>query len=252
MCKPLDSLSVRLCENMTTCFEYICCPIKFFLKPLTSRFQRPYSLCFLMSYFLLIIPVILLLIILIQSSSFINELDRFSTLFYLTFFNLLINYILVFHIYHVYGLHKLEYTTHAFTVRTFMAYTMRYLFVETKLGYIGVYFLAQVILYICSLNYILNDGNLNSDNFDLPILVTFTFYAVISGLVFTLGHLVVYIVLFMVLLCKVNNSCICGIISGYRYNLTAKFQDKYLDCFKLFGIYDIERGGIELNIINNI
>jgi hypothetical protein len=252
MCKDLDSFAIRLCHLLTVCLGFLCCPVKFVFKPLTNNFQRPYSICFLLSYFLLIIPAILLLVMLIQSSSFINELYWFTSLFYLTLINLLINYILVFHIYNVYGLHKIEYHTQVFTVKSFIKYAVRYLFTETKLGYIGIYFLAQSIFGLYNLIYILRNKGLNSDSFDLPVLVTFTLYAVVSGIAFTLGHLVVYFSLFMLLFCKINNSCCCGVFAGYRNNKKVRFHDRWLDCFKLFGIYDIEKGGIELNIINNI
>jgi hypothetical protein len=252
MCKLIDTIGIKTCNILTMILSYICCPVKYLLKPITNSFQRPYSFCFLLSYFLLIIPAILLIVLLIQYSGFINGLEGFTSIYYITLANLLVNYVLVFHIYHIYGLHRLEYQTCSFTVKGFLKYTFEYLFRNTKLGFIGVYFIIQIGLGIFAIHYIMTDKGFNDENFDLPILITFSLYAICSNLVFTLGHFVIYLSLLLVLICKINGSCFCGIFSGSRYGKLIDFVERYLDCFKLFGIYDIERGGIELNIINNV
>jgi hypothetical protein len=252
MCKLIDTICIRFCNAITFLLEYLCLPLKYLFKPLTNNLQRPYSLCFFFSFFLLITPAILMIVLLIQSSTFINNLETFNLFFYLTLFNLLINYFLVFHIYNIYGLHKLEYQPQVFTVKSFLNFILNFMFKETKLGLIGIYFIAQCFLNIYILIYITMDKNLNNSMFDLPIVVTFTLYAVISNLIFTLGHVVIYLFLLMVLLCKINNSCLCGVVSNNKFRTTISFIDKYLNCFLLFGVYDIERGGIEFNIINNI
>lgn len=207
------------CSSISDCIFYslyiVLIPVKYLCKFITNHFQRPYSLCFLLDFFLLITPSLLLVILLTQYSDFINSISPFNKIFYFTFTHLIINYVVVFYIYHLYGQHSLEEGDKLnYTVKSFTKFVVHYLFKETKMGYIGIYFLVESIASIISLNSLHTNKDYNSDVFAVPVLLFFTKLAVGLNLIFTLLHVIVYVSLFLFVLCKVNNSCIFKVIKA--------------------------------------
>jgi len=259
-----------------TCFNkfcdtsrIICNPCKFFCKFITNYLQRPYSFFFLVNFFMLMTPSLLLTIILTQFSEYFNLIEKFNYIFYSTLINLIINFVTVFHIYDVYGKHELEETKPNYTASSFAKKCFKFLFTEgNKLGYIGIYYFLQIGLYSVNLFYLFTTKDFNSDKFQFTILIIFTKFAAMCGLIFTLSHVLIYVFLFLVILCAINNSCLCALNRNNRNGLeiTASSKNKnvtvrdsqehlkknnyghskpffirILDCYNFFGLYDYNR-----------
>lgn len=207
------------CQCMTDYFfislYYFFYPIKILCKCINSFFQRPYSFFFVLDFLILITPALLLLIILIQNYEFINSIQTFNKIFYFILLNLIINFIIVFHIYYLYNTHKLEDNfDHGENdnVRSFTIKTLNYLFKFTKLGYIGIYFIFEIIICFICLSHINGTSDYYKDNFDRPIVIQFTKFSIFLNLTFNFLHVGMYTLLYLFLLCKLNESCLCKII----------------------------------------
>jgi hypothetical protein len=259
-----------------TCFNklcnvsrIICIPCKFFCKFITNNLQRPYSFCFLINFFILMTPSLLLTVILTQFSEYFILMEKFNYIFYSTLINLIINFVTVFHIYDVYGKHELEEIKPNYTVSSFVKNCFKFLFTEgNKLGYIGIYYFLQIGLYSVNLYYLFTVKDFNSDKFQFTAVIIFTKFATICGLVFTLSHVLIYVSLFFVILCAINNSCLCALntenkngleitASSKNKNVTVRDSQEHLkrnnyghskaffimilDCYKFLGLYDHNR-----------
>lgn len=251
MCQTIDEKCLQLSNILVNILSKILYPIKYLCGYLTKKFQRPYSLCFLLNFFILITPAILLVILLIQNAEYINSIDIFNFSFYFTLFNLVINYIIVFHIYYLYGRHRLTGRHLPYSTKHYTKYICNYLFTENRIGLIGIYLILQCFISFVIYSNIKNNKDYNSDKFDRPILIIFTEFGIICNIIFTLGHIIIYSILFLLLLCRINNSCICRVcysmnsdrilnpdeVSNHRYT----YFNLILSCYKYFGIYDEEK-----------
>lgn len=257
----------NLCAKTTTYFflilKYIFFPIKILLKFITSYFQRPYSFIFILDFILLMIPILILIILLIQNYPYINSKEEFNRIFYFTVASVILNYISVFHIYHLYGLHKLDEEKLNHNIRTYTKFIFRYLFEETKSGIIGIFYIFQ-FLWIINLF----DNLREHQNMERQVVYDFTRIALLLDLIFLSLHLAIYILLYFFMLCKINQSCILMIshdlftknqnelkrlervikdfdeerIHTSDSNIyKLKFGSLVMDFYKFFGIYDYEK-----------
>jgi hypothetical protein len=236
-------------------FKYLLYPIKVIIGFLGNYFQRPYSLFFLLDFFLLMTTNVLLVVIFIQNSDFINDIENFNKIFYFTLTSSVINYIIVFHIYHLYGLHSLVKENFTSNVKTYISHIARYFFKETIMGYIGLFFILQSVVFILSLNHLTELKQIYfSNNFAKPIVVYFTQIGIIFNLVFCMIHLVFYFLIFICVLCKINNSCLISVL--FQIKVQEKnsypFYDLALRSFEFIGIYEIDKDFILSQEVENV
>ena len=256
----LDECSVSCCNFCCLVCDTLCIPIHFCLNPFVSPLERPYSFCFIVNFFLLITPSLLLLILIIHLNSVNDSYNNFYFIIGFMLCNLLVNFAVTFYIYYIYGVHKIEKEKLATyeDVRLFTKYIYNYVSAETYLKFVFVYYFCQVISIIMCLNWI-NNPDLKR-KYEGIIVYDFTKFAVVCNAIFIFGNTIIYSYLFLAILCKVNFSCICLIISNYfrktdnsensshqneqkQYKLRedAFFVTKSLKFFRFFGIYDLEK-----------
>jgi hypothetical protein len=258
----LDKICLIICNKICFITKILCIPAKLTCRIFTTYFDRPYSLCFLLNFFILISPSLLLIVMLSQYSQNIYSLDKFNMIFYSVLINLILNFVSVFYIYDLYERHSLNEVKLLRTVSSFIKLTWNYLFIETKAGYLGIYYILQVGVNFTSLLYIFKNSEYNSEKFETPVLIFFTKFALICCLAFTLAHIILYTSLFFVILCSINNSCLCGLcltrngsdksvnpisnrVDKGSKNVTRENTQKYflviLECYKFLRLYDYKR-----------
>ena len=256
----------KTCRIITNkiCFitKILCKPAKLAFRIFTTYFDRPYSLCFLLNFFILISPSLLLIVMLSQYSQNISSLNKITMIFYSVLINLILNFVSVFYIYDLYERHSLNEVKLLRTVSSFLKLTWNYLIIDTKVGYLGIYYILQVGVHFTSLVYIFKNSEYNSEKFEFPVLIFFTKFALICCLTFTLSHIFLYTSLFFVILCYINKSCLCGLcltrnVSDKSVNpnsngvdneskpvMRGKTQEYFLvilECYKFLGLYDYKR-----------
>ena len=244
MCLSFDSICLYITVKFMLILKYILIPFKLLLKTLTKHFERPYSFCFLITFFCLICPAILLIVISIQA----NQLINYKFWYYFTFANLIINFIIVFEIYSLYGVHRLIDERGKFNAKSYFKYIFHYLFIENKIGYIGLYLIAEVIIFTIGWKKIQEQSK---DINTIPVIYTFLKISILCNIIFSTSHLLIYLIIFLTLLCKINNSCICALILCKKQKQKSyNFTDYILDCCQFFGLYELDT--FENNIINTI
>jgi len=255
----LDKTCLIIFNKICFITKYLCKPAKLTCRIFTRYFDRPYSLCFLLNFFILISPSLLLVVMLTQYSKNFASLDKLNIIFYAVLINLILNFVSVFYIYYLYGVHSLNEGKLLHTVSSFIKFTWNYLFIETKVGYLVIYYILQVGVHFTCLVFISENSEYNSENFEFPVLISFTKFALICCLTFTLSHIFLYTSLFFVILCYINKSCFCGLFlksytsdksKNYNSNgvdneskyVTERNTDEYfmivLKCYKFLGLYD--------------
>ncbi len=249
------------CMIFCNCFTYtlyiLLIPVKFLCKLITNYFARPYSFCFIIDFLLLMTPALLLVVILIQYSEFINQYGGFSIIFYYIFTTLIINFILVFHIYDIYGKHKLDDSADNYNFRTFTKFVCKYLFKNSIVGYIGILFILESCVTIICIHHLLSEKTKYIKS--KPILYDSLVFSAYLNLVFTLMHVIIYIVLYLFIICKLNKSCLCKVIVDYRKgkdhcgienddnekgsysDKPQSFQNLGLECCLFIGVYDYKK-----------
>jgi hypothetical protein len=260
-CSSFDKLLCCLTHWTLIIFMYLLYPIKILIGFLAAYFQRPYSLFFLLDFFLLMTTNVLLVVIFIQNYEFINTIETFNKIFYFTLLCSVVNYIIVFHIYHLYGLHSLEKEYHTANVKTYLSHIIKYFFKDTIGGYIGVFFILQSVVFILSLNHF-SAGNETyfSNGFAKPVVVYFTQIGVIFNLIFCLIHIGFYFLIFICVICKINNSCIISVLLQLKVQeLQAvkgpnsfPFYDLALRAFEFIGIYEMEKDFMISKEVENV
>mmetsp|Transcript_2136 Transcript_2136/g.2205 ORF Transcript_2136/g.2205 Transcript_2136/m.2205 type:complete len:420 (+) Transcript_2136:1-1260(+) len=243
LCFSMDNFSISLCNALTKGFEYILIPFKYCLKFPLSQFERPYSFMMIINYFILITPLILLTVGLIQQSSLIFNESKFGFVYLTTFIILVLNYYFTFVLYDKYGIHKLQKPKNDHTVTSFIKYLFWYLFTEHKFGYVCLFWGFQLLPNVIMLNYLNDfsedvnkegealanqrlltgsasviDNSTSSVNGDInnrgiaelaPAIVFFAELGIDCNIAFVLLHIIIYFSLFLVILCKINGSCLC-------------------------------------------
>jgi hypothetical protein len=250
---------VTCCNILCGISEMVCIPVHFCLKYIVSAFERPYSFCFISNFFLLITPTLLLLIILIQLPDLNENYEKFHFIIGFLLSNLLLNFAVTFYIYYLYGIHKIQKEKEQtyLDVGLYTKYVFNYVTHETLLAFVIVYYFGQIVAIIICLNWISN-SELNS-KYEGLIVLDFTKFAVICNALFIFINSSLYTYLFLVLICKINYSCFCNILSRAcdrvpRTNISEPvpgkdleiredevFVHKSLRFFKFLGIYDVEK-----------
>lgn len=248
-----ESLKMSLFWIIKICY-YLLVPVKLLLKLLTNYFQRPYSLFFLIDFFLLMTSNVLLVIILIQNKEFINSLENFNNIFYFTLVGSVINYVSVFHIYHLYGLHSLHKNNFTSNIKSYLYHIIRFSFKNSIVGYIALFFIFESIYLYTGLKEIQNSTDFFTDKFPKPIVIDFTIIAIILNLIFCLIHILFFTVLVFCILFKINKSCFIGLVLKLPKKNDKDaypFYDLFLNCFEFLGIYsDESESSISQNIEN--
>jgi hypothetical protein len=203
----------------------------------------------------LVTPSLLLLILMIQLSQMKESYSNFYFTIGFLFCNLLINFAVTFYIYYIYGIHRLQkekYLTYT-NVKLYGSYIYKYISNDTSVRIVILYYFGQIIAVIMCFNWI-SDPHLVK-KYEGLIIFDFTKFAIICNALFIFGNTILYSYLFLALMCKVNFSCICKILSNYCSTTTNNdavkhenevpeheaFIVKSMRFFKFLGIYDIEK-----------
>ncbi len=233
------------------CLKFILLPLKYALRGFLNVFERPYSFCLFFSFIIIVTPLIMMLAILIQFEEFIYSLEKFPFIYYYTLFSLVLNFYIVFHIYSLYGIHKLEEEKVSYNIKTFTRYIIYYLLRETKAGLLGIFCIGNLIAFTLILNYLETTKDYDSNNFTVPIVIYILKLSVILNLLFNAIKVFIFIMLYFFIICKINKSCICGLL----YSLMRKselrkiefeedkmeFYDMGLEFFHFLGVFDYKK-----------
>ena len=269
-CDRIDECSITCCNFLCGVTEMLCIPIHFCAKYFVSPFERPYSFCFIANFFLLITPTLLLLIILIQIPELKENYEKFYFIIGFSIANLLFNFIVTFYIYYIYGIHKVkkEKENTYLDVTLYTKYIYNYIMNETLLKYVIIYYFCQIIAIIICLLWICNT-ELNS-KYEGIIIFDFTKFAVICNALFIFINSSLYLYLFLVIICKINYSCLCDILKRMCNKISNTsnsepvpvkdleiredeiFIHKSLRLYKFLGLYDVDKSfpKKEDNVIN--
>lgn len=255
--EKLDDCSVSCCNTLCGCLDKCFIPCHFCLKHIISLFERPYSFCFIINFFLLVTPSLLLLILIIQLNQLNESYSNFHFIIGFLFFNLLINFAVTFYIYYIYGIHRLskENPTTYNDVKLYSSYVYTYLVKTTNVWLILLYYFGQIISTIMCFNWI-NDPQLVTKYQGL-VVYDFSKFAVVCNAIFIFGNSTAFIYLYLFLLCKVNFSCCCKVILKLFFNrneegsennhkdLENKEEELFIvkssRAFKFFGLYDVDK-----------
>lgn len=289
----LDYCCVKIMDLFTIAMRFLFIPFKFILYPLTKHFQRPFSLCFIFNFFCLMTPCLLIFIVLMQNFSFIFYTKRLFFLTLLTLLFLIVNYISLFYIYEVYGRHSLKTQEEGqdggtfnnfnksklkYSLSEMTKYLIIFSFKETKIGFLGLLYLIELILSVINISLIFTNGDFNSDIFDLPIIITFLKLGMIINVLFTFFCFFIYLSVVSTIYCKLNNSCCCNFFqnnfnvtknqeirleeniqeshihnssnvnSNISMNFTPLFVKNLFEFYKFLGIFDVKKFFNEQNI----
>ncbi len=269
-CDRIDECSITCCNFVCGISEMLCIPVHFCMKYIVSPFERPYSFCFIANFFLLITPTLLLLIILIQLAELKENYEKFHFIIGFLISNLLLNFAVSFYIYYLYGIHKIQKEKEQtyLDVGLYTKYVFNYITHETLLTFVIVYYFGQIVAVIICLNWISNP-ELNS-KYEGMIVLDFTKFAVICNALFIFINTSLYIYLFLVLICKINYSCLCNVLRRACDKLSNTnisepvpgkdleiredevFVQKSLGLYKFLGLYDVNKAfpKKEDNVIN--
>jgi len=247
----IDFIFMKIFYFLFLGFKFILLPLKYPLRVFLNVFQRPYSFCLFFSFIIIVTPLIMMLVILIQFDDYIYSLENFYPIYYYTLFSLVLNYYIVFHIYSLYGIHKLEEQEVSYNIKTFTRYIIYYLFRETKAGFLGIFCFGNLISFALILNYLQTNKDYNSDNFTVPVVIYILKFSVILNLLFYVIKVLIFVMLYSFIICKINKSCFCGLF----YSLMSKselkkidfeedkmeFYDIGLDFFHFLGVFDYKK-----------
>lgn len=226
-CFSVDNISCKICNLLTYIGYYMCIPFKYCLKAPLSQFERPYSFIMIVNYFILVIPIILLTVGYIQKFNVIFDKFVFGAIYSYVYICLLLNYYFTFHIYDKYGIHKLNKPKYKFTSTTFLKYIYWYLFYEHKFGFVILFILVQIISSYPITNYLnnLNNNNEKIKANNVPVIIFFVQLAVNCNLALICFHALIYGLLLLIILCKLNGSCLCLILSNWLCCWNCCYED---------------------------
>ena len=148
----------------------------------------------------------------IQQSGFLFKEINFGLIYVYIYICLMLNYYFTFKLYDKYGIHKLEKINYNFNVKSFNKYLCFYLFQEHKFGLICIFWIFQlagnsVVAFI-----------LNNETYEIEKLVKvalfFTKYGNWANMSFIILHAIIYILLYLTILCKLNGSCLCMVTAN--------------------------------------
>lgn len=257
VCDQIDECSINCCNIWCGYGENICFPFYFFLKYIISPFERPYSFCFIINFFLLITPALLLVILCIQLSQLNESFDNFNFIIGFLLTNLLLNFAVSFYIYYLYGIHKVlkEKEVTFSDIKLYIKYLYNYIIGETFLRWVILYYFCQIVSTIMCFIRVYDQELIKK--YQGKIVLDFTIFALYCNAIFLFINIVLYSFLFLLLLCKINVSCICKVISNWFKNeaieanhsnlkeflsIDSKFYvNKSFKFYKFVGLYDIEK-----------
>jgi hypothetical protein len=264
-CEDVDTFGISCCNYSCLFLDYLCIPFHFCCQYIAPQFERPYSFCFILNFFILVTPLLLLLIILIQNSK--NPIDNINTFYFILYFlflNLLINFLIGFYIYYVYGIHRVEKEKEVTYQKNnlFTKYVFNYITNITYVLPIGIYYFVELIALIICWVWV-SGRDLDKLVENQSILIDFTRFALICNTIYLVTSIILYVYLFFLLNCKISNSCVCKVISNIyssqndlennsanvnkqldlspENNNDVFFISKSLKFFKFFGLYDVEK-----------
>ena len=244
-----DNMCSKCCLCICNALRKICFPIHFICKYLMEQLARPYSFFLLMSFFIIIIPFLLLIILLIQNSSFIHDYSSLSVIYYFLLIFLTLNFFSTYYIYYLYGVHSLDNDYGSIkkkkhNVQTYFKFILNYLFITTKLGFLILYYLIQLVIVIICVSWFNQDivnqeKKLNQINiYKLrPVIIYFMNFGLTCDLIFLLSHIFLYFFLFNFILCKINQSCICSVMYYLLHDREETSETKKQDSINIQSQY---------------
>lgn len=245
--KSIDSKCVLISDKACSILSFLCYPIKYCCRFIAKYFQRPYSLMFCFNFILLILPGLLLLITLIQFHSIIIGY-RLWVVFYYSLAMIGLNYYFSFVIYEAYQEHYIPQDIKPkYSVSTFLKYVMNYFRDHKGLCVVGIMIIIEVITSFIALSHTKSILT-SSYNDDYPILGNVLLYGLYCNIIFALEHIGIYLMVLMILLCTINNSCIClvccckqHLIREIHYTKLHIFIQFLLQLIYIFGLFDYKK-----------
>lgn len=248
----IDLIFMKMFYFIFLGLKFIMLPLKYLSGLLLSVFQRPYSFCLFFSFIIIVSPLIMMLVISIQFDDYIYSLEHFSFIYYYTMFSLVISYYIVFHIYSLYGIHYLEEEVISYNIKTFTQFIIRYLFRETRAGFLGLFCIGNLIFFAFILNYLETNNDYNSENFSIPVIVYILKLSVIFNILFYAKKVFIFTLLYLFIVCKINKSCLCGLVYSlitkselnkisYVEEEKVEFYDLGLEFFSFLGVFDYRK-----------
>ena len=191
-----EKILILFINYLCKIFYYILYPFKLILSLFFKIFQRPYSFFFLLNYFLLLAPGILLFSITINYKILISN-NNYLIYNILLLISLSLNYIFNYKIYTIYQEHILnrnKININDFNVKKFFEIFKNFIYNHQSL----IIFILILIYNVIISTYILIIYNKNYF-IHIPIENSIIFIITIVNLIFSVGNLFIYILLFFTL-----------------------------------------------------
>jgi len=200
-----EKIIILFINYLCKIFYYILYPFKLILSLFFLIFQRPYSFFFLLNYFLLLAPGILLFSITINYKILISN-NNYLIFNILLLISLSLNYVYNYKIYSIYQEHVLnknKINIIDFNVKKFFEIFNNFICSHKSL----IIFILILIYNVIISSYILFKYN-KKYFIHIPIENSIIFIIVIVNLIFSLGNLFIYFLLFFTLFlyAKYNNN----------------------------------------------
>ena len=237
----------RCCLNFTDSFckgvYYACCPIRMMFKIISRFFQRPYSFCFSLNFFLLMFPAILIFL-----HEEIKQL-QLLTFFIITLTLLGLNYLSTFFIYTLYQEHSIKKENENKSLSSaILSKKIRKYISKHKIIYLFILLnLISLVCNILSLVKLSEKIKKKRESFEAnSIIRDFLLFGNVVNLIYSGGQAVLYVGLVVVLNCAVRNSCCCSRKKGGEKELNANYTKLHfflqilLEMYK-FSIYCAEK-----------
>ena len=223
-----EKILILFINYLCKIFYYILYPFKLILSLFFKIFQRPYSFFFLLNYFLLLAPGILLFSITINYKILISN-NNFLIYNILLLISLSLNYIFNYKIYTIYQEHilnKNKININDFNVKKFFEIFKNFIYNHKSL----IIFILILIYNVIISTYILIIYNKNYF-IHIPIENSIIFIIIIVNLIFSLGNLFIYILLFFTLFLYAK-------YIEYNKNNIPDFIFALLDFFNFLKLFD--------------
>lgn len=245
--KNIDSKCVLISNKVCNILSLVCRPIKYFWKCISTCFQRPYSLMFCINFLILILPALLVLITLIQFHTIIRNYKLLFPYYYILSM-IGLNYYFSFILYDAYQEHYIRHDLKPkYSVPTFLKHLLEYFRLHIELCIVAIFIIFEAITSFIVLHYYTNDTSIDND---YPILNQVLLYSLYSNIIFAIEHIVIYAMVFLILLCTINNSCICLVCCSKHNQYLVKevhqtkltvFIQFFLHLLYVFGLFDFKK-----------
>lgn len=238
----MEICCIKASNTICKVLSYLFCPLYYPLKYLLNEFQRPYSFCMIMSFFILMIPGIFLLIITIH---FYNEIksQKILSICIINLFLLGTNYFFSIIIYDLYQQHSRIKTIGHLTQYNLSKRIKKFFMKNTILISYIIILLADIVFGVFSIVKVSENMRISIKIINDAIFLGALINLIYAGLTF-----IIYSFLILFLFCSVANGCCCSLfedkedanlnfdLTSLNYYLIALFK-----LYKFFGLFDYKK-----------